>query len=53
MKNTKNTSDVYMASLFLAKGAQIQDVDKDDPRHMIFYFDADDEGMNLDKFLSQ
>ena len=35
----KNTTDIYLAAAFLSLGAKLVNVDKDDPRHMIFEFD--------------
>jgi hypothetical protein len=35
----KNTTDIYLAAAFLSLGAKLTDVDKDDPRHMIFEFE--------------
>lgn len=35
-KNTKNTTSIYMTAAFMALGAKLEDIDKTDPRHMIF-----------------
>lgn len=35
---SKKTSDIYLASALSALGAKLEDVDKTDPRHMVFEF---------------
>lgn len=34
----KQTSDLYLAAAFSAMGATLENVDKTDPRHMVFEF---------------
>lgn len=34
----KSTTDIYLAAAFLSMGAMLDNVNKDDPRHMIFEF---------------
>lgn len=36
--DTKRTTDIYLASAFSALGAKLEDVDKSDPKHMVFEF---------------
>lgn len=35
---TKKTTDIYFASALSALGATLKDVDRADPRHMVFEF---------------
>lgn len=34
----KKTTDIYLAAVFSALGANLEHVDRDDPKHMIFEF---------------
>jgi hypothetical protein len=34
--NTKKTTDIYLTSALLALGAKLENVDRNDPRHMVF-----------------
>ena len=40
----KITSDVYLASTYLALGYKLQEVDRKDPRHMKFIFVGKSDG---------
>jgi hypothetical protein len=33
---TKNTTSIYMTAAFLALGAKLENIDKTDPKHMVF-----------------
>jgi hypothetical protein len=35
----KSTTDLYLAAAFLSLGAKLVNVNRDDPRHMIFEFE--------------
>ena len=35
----KKTTDLYLAAAFLALGAKLENVNRDDPRHMEFSFE--------------
>jgi hypothetical protein len=37
------TSDVYFASALLSKNYKLCEVDRTDPRHMVFFFDYGDK----------
>jgi len=39
----KDTKDIYLAALYIAKGAQFSHADKSDVRHQVFWFFDSDE----------
>lgn len=43
-KKVKTTSSIYMTAAFLALGAKLEDIDKTDPKHMVFSL-SDDSGL--------
>ena len=40
---TKSTTDIYLAAIYLALGAKLAFVDKDDIRHQEFHFNGVEE----------
>lgn len=43
-KKLKTTTSIYMTAAFLALGATLENIDKTDPKHMIFSL-ADESGL--------
>lgn len=50
----KSTKDIYLAATFIALGARYSHANKEDPRHMEFFFETPHEDAleNSDNFLA-